>query len=74
MGISTGRLLDLVAGCPGDKIMGRSGDIRGTAVIYIFKIQFRNILNLLWRVSQDFIVNCGGKTFSEQYGNLNNKI
>ena len=47
MGISTGRLLDLVAGCLGDKIMGRSGDIRGTAVMYIFKIQFRNIVNLL---------------------------
>ena len=69
----TGRLQDPVAGSPGDQMMGRSGDVRGTSVIYVFKIQFRKILNLLWRVTQDFIVNCDGKTFSEQYGNLNNK-
>ena len=69
---STGRLQDLVVGRPGDQMMGRSGDVRRTSVIYVFKIQFRKILKLLRRVTQDFI-NCGGKTFSEQYGNLNNK-
>ena len=73
MGTSTGRLRDPVAGRPRDQMMGRSGDVRRTSVIYVFKIHFRNILNLLWRVSQDFVVNCGGKTFSQQYGNLNNK-
>ena len=30
MGTSTGRLLDPVAGRPGDQMMGRSGDVRGT--------------------------------------------
>ena len=73
MGTSTGRLRDPVAGRPRDQMMGRSGDVRGTSVIYVFKIQLRNILNLLWQFIQDFIVNCGSKTFSEQYGNLNNK-
>ena len=60
-------------GRPGDQMMGRSGDVRGMSVIYIFKIQLKNILNLLWQVTQDFIVNCGSEEFSEQYGNLNNK-
>ena len=73
MGTSTERLRDPVAGCPGDQMMGRSRDVCGTSVIYDFKIQLRNILNLLWQVTQDFIVNCGSKTFSEQYGNLNQK-
>ena len=73
MGKSTGRLRDSVAGRSGDQMMGRSGDVRRTSVIYVFNIQFRNILNLLWRVTQHFIVNCGAKTFGEQYGNLTNK-
>ena len=73
MGTSTGRLQDLVAGRPGGQMMGRFGDVRWTSVIYVFNIQFRNILNLLWRVARDFTVICGGKTFSEQYGNLTNK-
>ena len=67
------RLRDPIAGRPGDQMMGRSGDVHRTSVIYVFNIQFRNILNLLWRVTQGFIVNCGDKTFSEQYGNLTNK-
>ena len=36
MGTFTGRLRDAVAGRPGDQIMGRSGDVRGTSVIHIF--------------------------------------
>ena len=36
-----------VAGRPGDQMMGCSGDARGMSVMYVFKIQFRNILNLL---------------------------
>ena len=36
MGTSTGRLRDPVAGRPGDQMMGRSGDVRGTSVIYVF--------------------------------------
>ena len=47
MGTFTGRLLDPVAGRPVDQMMGCSGDIRGTWIIYVFKIQLRNILNLL---------------------------
>ena len=47
MGAFTGRLRDPVAGRPGDQMMGRSGDVRGRSVIYVFKIQLRNILNLL---------------------------
>ena len=42
-----GRLRDPVAGRPGDQTMERSGDVSGTSVIYVFKIQLRNILNLL---------------------------
>ena len=73
MGTYTGRLRDPVVGRPRDQIMGRSGDVRRTSVIYVFKIQLRNILSLLWQVTQDFIVKCGSETFSEQYSNLNNK-
>ena len=54
MGTSTGRLQGPVAGRPGDQMMGRSGSVRGTSVIYVFEIQLRNILNLLWQVTQDF--------------------
>ena len=36
MGTSIGRLRDLVAGRPGDQMMGRSGDVRGTLVINVF--------------------------------------
>ena len=39
---------------------------RGTLVIHVFQIQLRNILNLLWEVTQDFIVNCSSEKFSEQ--------
>ena len=70
MGTSTGRLRDPVAGRLGDQIIGRSKDVHGTSVIYVFQIQLRNILNLLWQVTQ---VNCGSEKFSEQYSNLNNK-
>ena len=73
MGTSTGRLQDPVAGRLGDQMMRRSGDLRRTTVTYVFKIQLRNILNLLWQVTQDFMVNCSSKKFSKQYGNLNNK-
>ena len=57
----------------GDQMMGRSGDVSGMSVIHVFKIQLRNILNLLWQVTQDFMVNCGSKIFNEQYSNLNSK-
>ena len=56
MGTSTGRLQDPVAGRPGYQVMGRSGD-GGTSVIHVFKIQLTNILNLLWLITQDSIVN-----------------
>ena len=36
MGMSTGRLRDPFAGRPRDQIMGLSGDVRGTFVIYVF--------------------------------------
>ena len=36
MGTSTGRLWDPVAGCPGDQMMGRSGDVHGISVIHVF--------------------------------------
>ena len=35
---STGRLLDLVSGRPGDQIMERSRDVRGTSIKYVFEI------------------------------------
>ena len=44
-----------VAERPGDQIIGGSEDVRETLVIYIFLIQLRNILNLLWHITQDFI-------------------
>ena len=73
MGTSKGHLRDLVVRRPGDQIMGRFDDVRGTLVIYFFEIQLRNILNLLWQVTQGFIVTCGSQKFSEKYSNLNNK-
>ena len=36
-GTSTGRLRDPVAGRPRDQMMGRSGDVRRTSVIYVLK-------------------------------------
>ena len=36
MGTSKGRLRDPVAGRPGDQMMGRSGDVRGTSVMHDF--------------------------------------
>ena len=42
-----GRLRDPVAGRSGDQMMGRSRDVAGTSVIHVFKIQLRNIFNLL---------------------------
>ena len=36
MGMSTGRLRDPIAGRPGDQMMGRSGEVSGTSVIYVF--------------------------------------
>ena len=36
MGTSTGRLRNPVAACPGDQMMGRSGDVDGTSVIHVF--------------------------------------
>ena len=65
MGTSTERVRDPVA--------GRSGDVHGTSVIRVFKIQLRSILKLLSYVTQDFTVNCSSKKFSEQYSNLNKK-
>ena len=65
MGMSTGRPRDPIAGHPLDQMMGRSGDVRRASVIYVFKIQLRNILNLLLQVTQDFIVNGGCETFGE---------
>ena len=61
------------SGTPKGPMIESSGDVRGTSVMYVFKIQVRNILNLLWQVTQDFTVNCGSETFSEQYFNLNNE-
>ena len=62
-----GRPWDSVAGRPGDQLMGRSRDVRGTSVVHVFLIQLRNILNLLWQVTQDLIMNCSSEKFSEQY-------
>ena len=45
--MSTGHLQDPVAGRPGDQMMGRSGDVPGMSAIHVFKIQLRNIFNLL---------------------------
>ena len=63
MGTSTGRLRDPVLGRPGDQMMGRSGDIPGTSIIHVFKIELRNIFNLLSQVTRDFIVNCSSEKF-----------
>ena len=48
MGTSMEPLQDPVAGRPGDQIIGRSGDVCRTSVKHVFKIQFKNILNLLY--------------------------
>ena len=55
MGRSTGR--------PGDQMIGGSGDVARTSVIHVFKIQLRNIFNLLSHVTRDFIVNCSSEKF-----------
>ena len=66
MGTSTRRLRDPVAGLPWDQMMGRSKDVRGTSVKYVFQIKITNTLNLLWQVTQDFIVNGSSEKFNEQ--------
>ena len=50
-----GRLQDLFARRHGEQLMGRSEDVHKKSVIHVFKIQLRNILNLLWQAPQDFI-------------------
>ena len=62
-----GRSQDQVARPPGDQMMGRSGEVRETSVINVFKIQLKRIWNLLWQVTQGFIGNCSSEKFSEQY-------
>ena len=62
-----GRVRDIVAGRPGNKMIGHSGDVRETSFVYFFKIQLANILNLLWQVTQDFTVICDGEKFIEQH-------
>ena len=46
-GRSTGRLWDSITGRPGDQMVGRSRDVRGTSVKHAFLIQLTNTLNLL---------------------------
>ena len=46
--------------------MGRSKDVRGTSVKYVFEIKITNTLNLLWQVTQDFMVNGSSEKFNEQ--------
>ena len=65
-GMSTGRLRDPVAGRSWNQMMGRSKDVRGTSVKYVFQIKITNTLNLLWQVTQDFIVNGSSEKFNEQ--------
>ena len=67
MGTFTGRVRDPVAGRPRDQMIGRSGDVCRTSVIYVFKIQLTNILILLWEFTQDFIVKSSSEKFSEKY-------
>ena len=38
-----GRSQDQVARPPGDQMMGRSGEVRETSVINVFKIQLKSI-------------------------------
>ena len=67
METSTGLLRYPVMGRPGDQMMGRFGDVRKTSVKHFFKIQLKITLNVLWQVTQDFIVNDSSEKFSEQY-------
>ena len=67
MGKSMRRLRDPVAGRLGEQMMEHSRDIRGMLVMHAFQIQLRNILNLLWQITQEFIVICSSEKFCEQY-------
>ena len=67
-----GRLQDPVARPPGDQMMGRSGEVRGTSVIHVFKIQLKNIWNLLWQVTQGFIGNCSSENLVNSIVNKKN--
>ena len=59
--MSTGRPQDPVAGRLEDQMIVRSEDIRRTSVKHVFQIQLTNtLLNLLWQVTQDLIVNGSG--------------
>ena len=61
-----GRLWDPVAGCPWNQMMGRSKNVRQTSVKHLFKLKSQ-ALNLIWQVTQEFIVNRSREKFSEQY-------
>ena len=65
--MSTKRLRNPVVGRPWNQMMGRSRDLPGTSVKYVFQIKLTNTLNLLWQVTQDFIVNGSSEKFSKQY-------
>ena len=71
---STGRLPEPVVGRSADQMMGRSRDVRWTSVIHVFKIQLTNILNLLWQVTQEFLVNCSSKKLGEQHSGYKNNL
>ena len=54
------------------KVLNR--DVRGTSVRHVFWIQLKNTLNLLWQVTQDFIVNGSNENFGEQYSGSKNNL
>ena len=63
-----GCLWDPVGGCPGDQMMGHSGDVSRTSVIHVFLNSTQEHIKLtLTGYSRLY------SEFSEQYRNLNNK-
>ena len=52
---------------PGDQIMWRSRDVHRTSGKHVFYIYTTKTLNLLWLVTQGFMLNGSGKKSSEQF-------
>ena len=57
-----------------DETLGRSKDVHGTSVKHVSKIKLTNTLNLLWQVTQDFLMNGSSEKFSEQFSGQNSYL
>ena len=74
MGTFIGNIQDPVAGRPGDQMLRRFGDIRGTSVVHFFLNPTQKHIKHFSQFSQSFIVNCSSEKLNEQYSYYRNNF